>query len=447
MVNEPMNIALRSALAYLLLGGLWIVASDYLLLRLVPDLKTFPSWQTYKGWIYIAITAAIVYVIIYRLLRTREAYETVLRNREGDFNYLFSITPHPSFVYDDRTLQFLAVNDAALRLYGYTRDEFLSMKVTRLRPPETADVFLTDIQLEGSRTEHNARQRHLLKDGRTIEVEIASHMLRFMDRDAMLVVAQDMTEHNLIAAQALENQRLRNELEREIELRTMRSRFTSMISHEFRNPLTRVAVAADMIARYSSHWTPERVRERVDDIQNQINAMVAMLDEILLIMKTEVIESSIQFVPVDLSALCARIQNVLAAQTENNHQIEFIPPESPVIVQGDEKLLHDAVNNLLINALKYSASGTTVKLAIETNDRAVTLSVTDQGIGIPEDALPRLFDPFYRASNTGQIPGSGLGLAIVKRAVDLHKGEVKVHSVLGKGTTFRIELPHQPNPT
>jgi signal transduction histidine kinase len=100
-----------------------------------------------------------------------------------------------------------------------------------------------------------------------------------------------------------------------------------------------------------------------------------------------------------------------------------------------------ALTNLLSNAVKYSPEGSTVGCSINAHDGRVYITVSDEGIGIPEDDQKWLFDPFHRAGNVGAIEGTGLGLAIVKQVVELHKGRISFKSEVNKGTTFIIDLP------
>jgi signal transduction histidine kinase len=107
----------------------------------------------------------------------------------------------------------------------------------------------------------------------------------------------------------------------------------------------------------------------------------------------------------------------------------------------DDKLMRHIFGNLLSNALKYSPAGGTVDFEVRADAHAFTFVVRDQGIGIPEADVPRLFETFHRATNVGNIVGTGLGLAIVKRSVDLHGGTIGVRSTLGQGTVFTVTLP------
>jgi signal transduction histidine kinase len=121
--------------------------------------------------------------------------------------------------------------------------------------------------------------------------------------------------------------------------------------------------------------------------------------------------------------------------------INFSGTNRRVEASIDRKLLRRAVTNLLTNAIKYSPAGSPVDVELACADGQAVIRVSDRGIGIPEDDLRRLFEPFHRAANVGKIQGTGLGLAIARQAVELHSGTINVESQLGRGTTFILTLP------
>jgi signal transduction histidine kinase len=143
-----------------------------------------------------------------------------------------------------------------------------------------------------------------------------------------------------------------------------------------------------------------------------------------------------QFLDKCLSGL-----HVIAIQ--KNIELAYTFPEEPVTVKVDESYMSRAMDNLVANAIKFTPAGGRVEVQIDLKDQQVCIQVTDTGLGISEEDLPHIFDPFYRARQAGRehVEGSGLGLSIVKTVVEQHHGQVTVESTPGKGSTFRVTLP------
>ncbi|MBK6294852.1 MAG: HAMP domain-containing histidine kinase [Rhodoferax sp.] len=233
-------------------------------------------------------------------------------------------------------------------------------------------------------------------------------------------------------------------LEKQTELNQLKSRFVSMTSHEFRTPLAAILSSTELLKYYEQRLAPQERAELVDGIGQSVQRMTTMLDDILLIGRAEADRLDFAPAPLPLRAFCQSVVEELARSRRGggkpDQRIEFslgTPDAEPVL---DEALARRILGNLLSNALKYSPEDKPVRLTVHAHAAGVRFTVEDQGIGIPDTDLPRLFETFHRASNVGNISGTGLGLAIVKKAVDLHGGSIAVHSELGRGTTFTVIL-------
>jgi len=127
--------------------------------------------------------------------------------------------------------------------------------------------------------------------------------------------------------------------------------------------------------------------------------------------------------------------------TGGNHRINFVKKSQNADAYVDKKLLRHILNNLLSNAIKYSPHGSLVHFELSCQDAEAIFEIKDEGIGIPVEDKPKLFEAFHRASNARNITGTGLGLSVVKQCVDIHGGKIAVKSELGVGTTFTVTLP------
>ncbi|GBD02534.1 Oxygen sensor histidine kinase NreB [bacterium HR18] len=203
------------ALLYLGASLLWIFFSDSLLLRAGLDPETLTRWQSTKGAAFVTVSALVLYVLMragQQLLRTQAQQ---LEASEAQYRLLFENNPRPMWIYDLETLRFLAVNQAAVALYGYREEEFLGMTILDIRPEEDRPRVAASAWAPRGPLKHSGPWRHLTKDGRMLEVEIDSHMLTWKGRRAVLVLVQDVTERNRIAR---ENARYRQGLEILLEL-------------------------------------------------------------------------------------------------------------------------------------------------------------------------------------------------------------------------------------
>jgi PAS domain S-box-containing protein len=238
---------------------------------------------------------------------------------------------------------------------------------------------------------------------------------------------------------------LRQSLAKEKNLNELKSRFSSMISHEFRTPLATIQSSTDLVKHYSMRMTEERKAEHLNTIQSQVQHLATMLDDILTMSKAESVGLDFKPKPADLYALCSGVVNEHQQNAAGSHQIAF--SGELVTVMIDEKLLRQAIGNLLSNAVKYSPEGSSIYLDLTRKQEQVTICVRDRGIGIPKEDQQHLFQTFHRAQNVGNVTGTGLGLAITRHAVELHGGTIRVESEVGAGTTFIITLPLSPQPT
>ncbi len=230
-------------------------------------------------------------------------------------------------------------------------------------------------------------------------------------------------------------------LEREIELNEIKSRFISIASHEFRTPMAVIQSCAGVLENYGVRLSPEQRSKEFDRIRTSIAQMVDLLDDVLLINKSEAGKLELHPEKLNLETVCREIMMEYEHSLGAEHHFVFSAENACLHVWIDPKLLRHIVGNLLSNAVKYSDSGSTVTFDVKCRGNQVILSIRDQGIGIPPEDQPHLFEAFYRADNVGGIPGTGLGLAIVKQMVDLHQGTISLESTSGVGTIFTVHLP------
>lgn len=233
-------------------------------------------------------------------------------------------------------------------------------------------------------------------------------------------------------------------LEREKELHTLKTRFFSMASHEFRTPLSTALAAAQLLEQSSPlHQAEDPVKRsrNLRRIQDSIKQMVHLLDDILTINRAEAGKLEFDPQPLDLPQFCRQLLEEIQFSTGHQYSLKFICSQDSVWVSLDEKLLRSILSNLLSNAIKYSPIGSDVQLRLKVEPQAIIFEISDHGIGISPEDQQKLFEPFQRGQNVGHIPGTGLGLVVTKKCVELQGGTLKVESQLNIGTTLTVVLP------
>jgi len=235
-------------------------------------------------------------------------------------------------------------------------------------------------------------------------------------------------------------------VEKEKELRLLKSRFLSMASHEFRNPLSSILVCTDLLAQDEETQLPMTEQNfYLQLIKDSALNIKSILENVLVLSKAEAGKQKLMLSEFDLPNFCRQIIRELQI-SHPARIIDLQAPDQKFAFEGDQKLLWHILTNLLSNALKYSPEQTKVDLKIALNNLSslVTIEICDRGIGIPQEAQKHLFDSFYRAGNVGEVAGTGLGLAIVKRSVELQQGSISITSEENVGTTIELEFPQYP---
>ncbi len=231
-------------------------------------------------------------------------------------------------------------------------------------------------------------------------------------------------------------------LQQEQVLNKLKSQFVSTASHEFRTPLATIQSSIDLVKMYLD-LPSDRGKLNIDRhltvIEKQISRFIELLDDILTIEKMNAGKVVFSPVPTDVEALCTSVVSTHFEHRADHRTVDLRVVGQPRPLVVDEKVLSQALINLLTNAFKFSATNPVLALAFDEGSLAI--SVTDEGIGIPEADIPHLFETFFRAGNASAIQGTGLGLFIIKQAVERHGGTVAVCSQENVGTTFTITLP------
>ncbi|MFM2432321.1 MAG: hypothetical protein RLZZ511_3535, partial [Cyanobacteriota bacterium] len=348
------------------------------------------------------------------------------------------------------------VNDAFSKMMGYSREEVIGKTPRILQGPKTDLTKLKSLRSALKRWETvRAELINYRKDGSEVWIELSLFPVTdsYGQYNYWVGIQRDVTQRKQAESD------LEKTLLKERELSELKSRFVSTTSHEFRTPLSTILSSVDLLEYYAEQCAAGdtvgealgRYQEHTRRIQNAALNMNNLLNDILVIERAEANRWQLAPVDLDLRDFFQRLIEEMRFNDQNQHPIALqiqrsdgvLDQQSPILLQGDHRLLRQIFTNLLSNSLKYSLPTTPVHIHIHCAAQQITITIRDQGIGIPQADQARLFEPFHRSSNVGTIAGTGLGLAIVKHSVDLHQGRILVQSAVNQGTSIAIVLPRQ----
>ena len=337
-----------------------------------------------------------------------------------------------------------AVNPATLYLLGYTEKELIGQSISQ---------FIGEDELFGQ-----ARHRYILaqeivlkeleflcqkKQGEEIWVEFSCSAIQTGIKGLydFVYLGRDITQRKQ------EELKIRQDLAKEKELRILKARFLSMLSHEFSNPLNAICFGVQMLEEESAVASEDDKQAYLELMGNATKSMVDLLNDMRFMSNADSGRLPFQPLPLNLPKFCFLLVEEIKLSTVFKDEILLSlvgfsdTEEFSQEIELDEKLLRHILINLLVNAVKYSPEGGTISFnCIKENERII-FEVKDQGIGIAPEDQAQLFESFYRARNVGSIPGTGLGLSIVKQCVEIHGGSIHLESAMGVGTTFTVKIP------
>ena len=503
-------------------------------------------------------------VVVFHDITERKRAEEALRQSEQRYHLLFDSNPQPVWVYDVKTLAILDVNHSAVRNYGYSREEFLSLTIKDIRPPGDVPSLLESAVKAPPDTEISSVWQHRKKGGTLIDVESTSHPLVYEGRDARLVVATDITTrkraeealqtseekfrsvvqtaHDAIVSadshgnitdfnrgaeaifgysaqevigkplavlmpdrfKELHQRGFKRYLETgeahvigktvelaakrkggaefpvELSLSTWKARtglfftgvmsditenkrtqellmrakeeaeraskfkdqFLSTMSHELRTPLNAVLGFSDLLADERYGPLNDRQQRYVAHIHTGGKHLLELISDILDLSKIEAGRMELSREDVTVASAFGEVISALFPLAEKKSQALLQEVEPHLHVRADALRFKQVLMNLAGNAIKFTAEGGRIELAARQVEDQVRVEVRDNGPGIPPEQQQRIFEAFFRLTETGSATeGTGLGLAITSRLVELHGGKLGIESQPGEGACFYFSLP------
>lgn len=388
------------------------------------------------------------------VLRGYVTGQDALRQSEEQFRLLVtSVRDYAIFMLDSHG-RIVSWNTGAELIKGYRAEEIIGHHFSVFYPAEDVAAHRPEraLRIAAEQGVYKEEGRRVRKDGSLFWASVVITAL--YDHQGNLrgfgKVTRDLTEQKQVEEdrQRLQAQALQIEHEQmarahaEANVR-LRDEFLTSTAHELRTPVTSLLGFAQLLQRRfeRSEFTPERVEGPVRTIILQAKHLDRLTTMLLDMTRLEDGHLMLELAPVDLRMILERIAQELQPLTDQHSLVLDLSP-FPLIVNADELHIEQALYNLVQNAIKYTPMGGTITITAWPEGQHAIITVADNGMGIPPEDLPHIFDRFYRASNIHQdnINGLGLGLYLVNMFVTMLGGTVSVESTLNQGTTFRVEL-------
>jgi PAS domain S-box-containing protein len=346
------------------------------------------------------------------LLRNR--YEETIRLNDTRNRIILSVLPDLliRIDIDEIILDYSANSDHPLFI---DRDLVIDKRLSQIWPEEVVRTIVGKVNENTFISQFNVDEFHLPHSNHVFE----SRLYPISSGEALIVI-RDITD--------------------QAKLNEMKSDFINRASHELRTPLTSAMLMTELI---QEGGTPEEVDEYWRTLTSELNRQKILIDRLLIAGRLESGMMNLDITAMDiLPVLEDSILAVKAIANKRSVSLQLEKPETPVYVLGDKSGLQQVFINLINNAAKFSSPGRSVRISVSMEKETVRVSIADSGVGIPQEAIPYLFERFYRAKNVtiAEIPGSGIGLYIVKSIVEELGGSIRVESVVNEGTTFIVSL-------
>jgi PAS domain S-box-containing protein len=366
-------------------------------------------------------------------LENQDLYSKLNRSREYTKNILESI--NNGIITIDMADRITQINKNATAMLGLASADIIGVKYKDALNEDLANMI-------------DKAKRQALQDGFSFETVFDY----FPDKELKIPlginssVLFDDKSNRIGIILVFRNMLALKELERLRQLDEMKSEFVSNVSHELRSPLAVIKSYVEAILDEVEPDDHETRKEFLTVINDETDRLSALVSDLLDISRIESGRFEIELCPVSLPEI---LQSVLRdfENFSDSHEIAAdIPSDLPDILADKDKMVQVFIN-LIANAIKFSPDGGEVSVKVEVDNGMIQCDISDQGIGIADEHIPRLFEKFYRVDNSDvyEISGTGLGLSIVKHIIDSHQGEISVTSELGKGSTFSMLLPCNEN--
>ncbi|OGS74360.1 MAG: PAS domain-containing sensor histidine kinase [Flavobacteria bacterium RIFCSPLOWO2_12_FULL_35_11] len=401
------------------------------------------------------------------------------------FNILFEAIPGGIFIVDKDT-NIIAANSSAEKMFGYEKGELLNQPKDILLPKRYLTTHKNQLnyftkQINRGKNTSGLYLFGLTKNNIEFPLEISLNSFTLYEKEFVMALIIDMTVHretekkidslNVVLEEKVKigtvklektiaklkevNLNYKKELQRRIkiegkindalkkerELNELKSKFLSLVSHEFKTPLSGILTSVILLEKYQLSEQQEKRDKHLKTITNKVNYLNNILNDFLSVERLDTSNVNYKFTVFNLSKVINEVVYNANMLLKSGQHINISQNISDFVLHQDEKILELSLNNIIYNAIKYSPENTDINLEIYKKADNLVFKITDKGVGIPENDQKFIFNRYFRAENVLNIKGTGIGLNIVKEHLENLGGTISFKSLENKGSVFLVELP------
>jgi PAS domain S-box-containing protein len=407
----------------------------------------------------------------------------VFEEKKGNIFRILSEAISEGIVIVNEKQEIVTSNDAAGKMFGYKPEELLGENLSVLIPREYRNSHPK--QVEGFLEKSDPRQMGhgrdlygLRKDGSTFPVEAGLNPFEIYGSKYVMALVTDISVRKSQELQILElnteleqkieertkalketvrelkaevlkrmeaEHKIKESLRKERELNELKTKFLSLVSHEFKTPLSGILTSATLLGKYTQEEQQDKREKHIKTIQNKVKYLNNILNDFLSIERLESGKATYKFDTFPLSKVVNEVIYNANMLLKDGQKINYPNNIDDIIVNFDEKILELSLTNLINNAVKYSPEFTTIDVDVEQKNNMLSIKIIDEGMGIPEKEQKFIFNRYFRAENALLDQGTGIGLNIVKSHLENVGGSISFKSEENKGSTFTISFPTKNN--